>query len=1402
MVSFQNQSTNAISWSWDFGNGATSTLQNPSTTYITPGAYTVTLTATNANGISNTITKTAYITIYNEPTVDFTVDKTSGCFPAVIQFTDLSITPAGTNINLWKWDFGDGNSSNQQNPKYVYKSPGTYTVILTVSTDKGCKKVLVRPNFITVSQGVVPSFSYSDPSVCRAPVTINFTNNSSGPGNLSYNWSFGDGGLTTITSPSHPYSVNGTYHVALIVSSDQGCIDSSTVDLSIGKVNTDFIIPNPICPKTLVTFQNNSSPRPISSSWSFSNGQTDNFQNAQAVFSTGGSYTATLINKYTVCTDTLTKTITVLNGPLINFVASDTAKCQPSLTTNFTNNTNAASYQWDFGDGGTSTQTNPSHTYNNFGIYNVTLVAKDSTGCSDTLTKQSYIKIAKPVISFPNLPAKGCIPATISFSSNITTLDTVKTYLWDFGDGVTSTQATPSHTYSTQGTYTVKLTITTSSGCTETQSMSSAVKVGTLPTANFTSDITTACADPGIQFINQSTNATEFLWEFSDGTTSTDKDPRHTFTDIGAITVILTAINNGCENKITKTNYATIQPSVSKFDYKPDCNNSLQYTFTDKSIQATSWSWNFGDGTSFTGQSPPVHNFPSNGSYNVSLTTTNGSCTYTITRVVTIADNAPNFSASPAEGCKPFGTTFTATAPNTGLIKTYEWDFGDGTPLITSTSSSTSHIFSSPGNFLIKLATIDSFGCRHEISKNAVKVNGPIADFTSTTNSGCKGMTTTFVDASTTDGTNPIVSWKWDFGDGTSKTYTSPPFQHQYDSVADYDVKLVVTDNKGCKDSITYRGFIKVSTLKAGWSFANATCPNSAIGFSNQTKSDLPYTTIWDFGDGATANTQDALHAYTDTGYYTLTLKVTDMLGCTDSIKRIDTIHVAVPRADFTANNFTTYCTPFEAAFTNQSYFYSSSFWDLSLKTSAQTNPSLYYTNTGTYPIKLIVTSPGGCQDSIAKTLKVFNPNDGQLNYSPLNGCTPLLVNFDAFSQMIGRFIWDFGDGNVIDTTVNQIDHRYIDFGDFVPKVILKEPSGVCVVPLTGSNAINISGVKAKYSLDKMLFCDSGYIKVSDSTTFNDPIKNYQWDFGDGSTYSIQNTVHHYVTPGTYTVSLVVNTQIGCTDTLKTGPVKVVQSPVIDISPSDTAICLNDYVTYKGLDLRPDTSAVNWKWSLNGSSFSIQNPPTQQFTKAGNYTIDLVAINSSGCVDSSIKNLVVNPLPVITLPGSLTKIVGIPLTLPATYSNNVASYLWTPPTSLSCSDCPQPIATPKFTTTYNVLVVDSNGCKNNSSITVIVTCQGADLFVPNTFSPNGDGSNDVFYVRGQGLDRVKSLRIFNRWGQIVFEQQNFPVNNPMYGWDGKYKGNKATPDVYVYQIEVFCENSEIVKFEGNVALIQ
>jgi gliding motility-associated-like protein len=1406
IVNFHDQSSGGVTaWNWDFGNGSTSTRQHPSTTYITPGTYTVTLTATNAAG-TNTVTRTSYITVYDEPAANFTSNKTSGCFPAVIQFTDQSGTQPGTVINSWKWDFGDGSSSTQKNPQYAYRAAGSYTVTLTVTNDKGCKKLITKPNFINVTTGVKAGFEYTDPGVCSAPATIQFNNKSSGPGTLTYAWSFGNGNTSNTIDPSANYTTNGLYHIRLIVSSNQGCSDSAETDIQVGRVNTDFTNAAVICPKTQVSFTNNSTPRPISAYWEISNGHTDNLRNTSTSFPSAGTYTVKLVNTYSVCTDTLVKTITVQPGPTINFNAADTAKCQPSLTVNFTNTSNGTSYLWDFGDSTSSTTANPSHTYNAFGTYDVSLIATAANGCVDTLKKSGYIKIQKPVISFPNLPIGGCIPFTTTLSAAIQSVDSVVTYNWNFGDGTTpSDLKTPTHTYKDSGTYTVTLTITTRTGCTETFTLNQAIKAGPTPVAAFSSDVTNACADPGIQFINQSTRATQWYWVFSDGTTSTAENPRVTFRDTGWIDVTLYAINNGCSTMVVKPRYAFIKPSVSRFTYQPNCNNPLSVVFTDRSIQASSWVWNFGDGTTFNGQNPPAHVFPALGTYTVTLTTTNSACTYTLARTVTLATQTPDFTSANREGCKPFETSIIATPPDQGLIKKYLWDFGDNSPIDSTQGATGYHTFLKAGNYTIKLTTIDSFGCRYTAIKNSfIRVNGPLAAFNSLSNAGCKGTTVTFDDATITDGTNAIVNWRWDFGDSTTGTFTAPPFQHTYDSVGDYDVKLVVTDAKGCTDSIMKRAFVKISTLKANWTTSGVTCPNVTVGFQNLTVSDLPYTSNWNFGDGQGSTFPNPGHAYADTGYYNITLTVQDLIGCRDSLRQDSSIKVARPKASFTANNLTSYCTPFEGQFFNTSYFYASSFWDLGpgQGTSTQQSPTAYYNNTGSYPIKLVVTGPGGCKDSTTQTLRIFSAQDAKLTYTPTEGCTPLTVSFDAFTPMNGRFIWDFGDGNVTDTTVNTINHLYVDYGDFTPLVILKEPSGACTIPLIGAQPINLLGAKLNFAIDSTTFCDNGFITILDSTTTNDPSLQYTWNFGDGTTSTVQNPTHQYDSIGTFDVTLTVRTQRGCLDTLVKGPVKISQSPIVSIA-ADSIICLTDKVTYNGIIERTDTPTLTWQWSFpNGNSSGLQNPPVQTYTVPGSYSVSVRATNSSGCADSVTQSLVINPLPVVTMPPTLTKIVGVPVTLSPTYSPNVVSYLWTPGTDLSCTDCPAPVSTTKFNTLYKVAAVDSNGCTNSGIMQVIVLCKGATLFVPNTFSPNGDGNNEVLYVRGVGLDRVKSFRIFNRWGEIVFEQRDFAVNNPSVGWNGTYKGTKAQADVYIYQAEIFCENGEIIRFDGNINLIR
>lgn len=1403
VVNFQDQSTgNPTSWFWDFGNGATATLQNPSTTYFTPGTYTVTLTVKNASG-SNTLTRTQYITVYGKPSVNFTVSDSVGCFPLRSQFTDLSGSGLGAINSSWLWDFGDGNQSTQQNPLHVYTTTGNYTVTAKVTNDKGCYAVFTKSSYIKVSSGVTSDFSNTLPTVCKPPFNISFTNNSTGPGTLTWFWNFGDGSTSTSPNPTHSYTIPGNYTVSLATTSSGGCSDTliKTNALTIQNINTTFTAPDSICTNAPSNFSNTSTPAPASSFWNFGDGTTDTAKNPIKIFSIPATYTVTLYSTYNYCTDSFTKKVKVLSRPVANFSANNTFKCQPDLPVNFTNqSTNAVSWLWNFGDGSTSTSSNPSHTYTNYGSFDVQLIVTNASGCTDTLTKKAYIQIIRPVISFPMLPVEGCIPYTINPVATISTLDAVTSYLWDFGNGATSASPTPSYTYTTQGTYTVTLTITTSSGCTETYSLPAAVTVGRVPIIKFGATPNPVCAFQPVQFTDSSNEGDRWIWSFGDGDTSTEQNPLHQYGDTGLLNVTLTVINNGCKSTKTIDSFIIVKPPIARFGYLPDCSNRLRFSFFDSSIGDNKRIWDFGDGT--TDSIPnPIHIFPSYKTYTVSLTVFNDTCSNTITKQIKVINEGPDFKATATTLCKVGQLQFISSTGNPANIIDYYWDEGNGTTVAGYPVINATYAFS--GNYTVSLITTDIYGCKDTIVKpNYIHITGPTAGFNTNNNSGCKNLNVTFNDLSKSDGISKIVNWRWDFGDGTIQNFPSGPFTHVYSKAGTYGVKLVVTDAGGCSDSVTIPNLIITTDPKALFTSADTlSCPGATVQFTNQ--SNAPdYTSVWSFGDGNSSTNTSPSNIYTNTGLYSVKLKITDQYNCSDSITKPNYIKVAKPIASYTVNDSVSSCTPFEVDFTNTSQYYTSSVWNLGGGMSTNQNPVQFYNTAGIYPIELIVTSPGGCKDTTYGSVHVYDTIGSKITYAPLQGCKPLPVDLTAFSKGPMTFTWDFGDGVLITNDSTQLNHIYNFFGNFVPKIIMTDPAG-CIIPISGIDTIHIKGATVRFGLDKKFFCDSGLVNFIDSTTFNDSLMVYNWDFGDGTISHAQNPSHFYSNPGFYTPSLNVQTENACVDTFKiVNGIKIVQSPLISIV-GDSVICVNDSITHLGVFDRSDTSAVQWAWRFpNGNSSDLPNPAPQQYTVAGSFAVNTIVTNSSGCKDTATKNIQVNPLPVIKMPAMLMMQTGFPITIPAAYSSNVTSWNWIPTSTLDCSTCPQPVASPKFNTIYTVSVIDRNGCKNTSSVQVIVFCNNNNVFIPNTFSPNGDGSNDKFYVRGKGLERVKSFRIFNRWGQIVFEAQNFPVNDPTYGWDGKFKGNKPVPDVYVYQVEVFCDNSQVVHFEGNVALIQ
>jgi gliding motility-associated-like protein len=164
-------------------------------------------------------------------------------------------------------------------------------------------------------------------------------------------------------------------------------------------------------------------------------------------------------------------------------------------------------------------------------------------------------------------------------------------------------------------------------------------------------------------------------------------------------------------------------------------------------------------------------------------------------------------------------------------------------------------------------------------------------------------------------------------------------------------------------------------------------------------------------------------------------------------------------------------------------------------------------------------------------------------------------------------------------------------------------------------------------------------------------------------------------------------------------------------------------------------------------------------------------------------------------------LAGTKVELSAT-GKNIATYLWSPSQGMSCKDCQETEVTALESTTYVVDVLSAHGCRASDSVNIYLFCDGRQVFLPNVFTPNNDGKNDVFYPRGTGINLVKSFRIYNRWGELLFERSNFQLNDETYAWDGIYQGETVRPDVYVYVVDAVCTTGKPVLVKGDVTLIK
>jgi PKD repeat protein len=395
-VMFTDLSRNTVQWNWNFGDGTYSTEQNPMHTYTSAGTYTINLVVSNANGTNS---KLATITVLSQPILpvaNFSCNVTKGYVPLFVQFTDRS-----QNAAQWKWDFGDGANSTEQNPMHTYSAIGNYTVNLTVIGLNGTNSKLSTINVSAKPVLPIANFS-SNITNGSAPLSVQFIDLSKNA--TGWNWNFGDGVYSTEKNPTHTYSSARTYTVSLTVTNADGSNNTKKSNYIVASVARPPVasyssnVKSGYSPLS-VAFTDKSTRSPTSWSWDFGDKAYSTEQNPVHVYNKTGKYTVTLKVSNTAGSNTMRKTsyitVTAPKLPVAAFIANKVSGKAP-LTVTFTDRSSGSptTWNWNFGDGSYSMSSNPMHVYSKAGKYTVSFTVTNANGNSTT-TKTGHISVSK-----------------------------------------------------------------------------------------------------------------------------------------------------------------------------------------------------------------------------------------------------------------------------------------------------------------------------------------------------------------------------------------------------------------------------------------------------------------------------------------------------------------------------------------------------------------------------------------------------------------------------------------------------------------------------------------------------------------------------------------------------------------------------------------------------------------------------------------------------------------------------------------------------------------------------------------------------------------------------------------------------------------------------------------------
>ena len=1018
-------------------------------------------------------------------------------------------------------------------------------------------------------------------------------------------------------------------------------------------------------------------------------------------------------------------------------------------------------------------------------------------GCRADSVSQKFYTYKLPHPSFELIDTVGCGPLDVQVL-NTTPDISLFTYFWDFGNGQTSTAEQPGtitfqpNPQSGDTIYTVRQQIF--SIC-DTITVTHTLRVKSKPKALFSPSRTTGCSPMLVNFVNTTRGfGTNFKWDFGDGATlatNNTNDVQHTYNSglVDTFTVKLIA-ENECGSDTAQFDLV-IAPNNINLNFNmngPDAFGCAPHVvpFINNTVGASIYNWDFGDGNVLSttrGVDTVTHAFINPGTYTVSMTAVNSCTDTTATRIIEVFPRPQaSFTKDRDNVCIGQQVQFTNTS---GSATSYLWNFGDGR---TSTLVSPAHTYTASGTYTVKLFIfrLNAPGniCS-DSTEQIVTVSSELpGSFTmSDSTSTCVPLTVTFVNQN-----RPSVSAVWDFGDGN--TGAGDSISHTYQFAGIYTVSLIVRDAGGC----TYRSSRQVRVNGTSGTFSYA---GGFVCHPDQTRFEATGLNIdslvWNFGDGTimTTNQRVVFHQYNDPGVYIPSVTLKNNAGCQYPVAGIDTIKVDKIISGFTVQ-LQKSCGVTKVVFTDtSSVFFGKQLvsWNFGDgNTGSGVSVSHDYFATGDYEIEMIVVGNSGCRDTVRTIVPIHVNNIPDVTIvADTERCTRENVLFMAAiasADSVNHIQWRINNGAT--GSGEQFTYSFASPGNYTVRLITGTVNG-CFD--TAFHNITIRQSPVITASNNQRICLGNSVPLTATGALS-----YQWSPVEG--LSCTSCATPLASPVVTTPYVVTGTNaVGCTST-DTVVVTVIQPFSMSVSPSDS-ICIGQSANL----MASGASTYTWTPSITLNSGTISNPVA---TPTATTTYRVVGHDGFNCFsDTAFVVVGVGQYPTVRLGPDVTLSTGTELPLNTTVTNGpIRDWVWTPSEDLSCDDCPLPIATIRNTGEFRVLVRTHYGCEARDTIKVKAFCHDAQVFIPNAFTPDNDGINDILMVRGTGIVSVKSFRIFNRWGEVVFERSSFPPNNPAYGWDGKVRGKVGGPDVYVYTAEVICTNGTPFFYKGNVSIIK